>query len=253
MRRICLFSAIAVFVMSGSVFAQHSDVEFGYDNLAAPSIIDIEVGEVTSENIALFESGFEELDPGTPGDFSSDEPGFATNAAEGLLVNAGDQIFLNAVDASAHSSFGVGFVNYYNPATNKLEASGRLSVIGNPFGGAAPLVLDGASVESGLTNQFLGLGDALGDVHDHVVIDLLDDGTAPLGAYGIMFELQADFATGDGTPDAFSDKFWIVWNHGMSEEHFENRAIPQFSGVPEPATATFLVMGAVGFLARRRR
>ena len=254
MRLKSLFSAILVLMMSGTVFAQHSDVEFGYDNLATPTSIDIEFGELTTENFGIFESDMEELDPFDPGNFSSDEPGFATNDLEGLLVNPGDGIFLNALDASANSSFGVGYVNFYNPLTDSLEASGRLAVLDNSAG-TSDLIINGAAVESGPTSQFIGLADIDGDVHDHVVIDLLDDGTAPTGAYGVLFELTADFDPADGVMDVTSEKFWIVWNHGMDEEDFENLAIPKFgvSAVPEPAAASLLLFGAVGLVARRRR
>jgi len=247
-------STIVLATMSSHLFAQHSDVEFGYDSLSSPSSFVIEANDVTTEGFILFESEMEELDPFSPGDFSSDEPGFATNDAEGLLVNQDDQIWLNALDASAHSSFGVGYVNYYNPITDSLEATGRLGIYDNS-GFTPDLFLDGASIESGVNPQFIGLGDIDGDVHDHLVVDLLDDSTAPLGAYGILFQMQSDFSIADGTMDLSSDPFWIVWNHGMSEADFDSQALSSFgiSSVPEPSSACILGFGLVSLVMRRRR
>lgn len=250
-----LFSTLVLALVSTNAYAQHSDVEFGYDNLSSPGAFVFDASDFTTEGFIFFESEMEELDPFTPGDFSSDEPGFATNGVEGLLVNEADEIWLNVLDASAHSSFGVGYVNYFNPTTEMMEASGRLGVYDNSAG-TADLILSGGSIESGENPQFLGLGDDEGDIHDHLIVDLLDDDTAPTGAYGMMFQLQSDFATADGTMDLDSDPFWIVWNHGMTESDFDSIALPGFgvSAVPEPGTASCLVFVLASMsLGRRRR
>jgi hypothetical protein len=247
-----LFSTIVLATMSTHLFAQHSDIEFGYDDVSNPASFIIESDNFTSDNFLLFESEMEERDPFDAGNFSSDEPGFTTNDAEDLLVNAGDQVFLEVLDASQYSDFGVGFVNYYNPTTNSLEALGRLAINDNSDS-TADLVLNGASVESGPNPQFLGLGDDDGDIHDHVVIDLLDDATAPEGAYGLLLQLRSDFATGDGDFDLDSDPFWIVWNHGMDDSDFDSLALPAFGAVPEPSSACMLGLGVVTLVIRRRR
>ncbi len=248
-------STFVLAMTSTSLFAQHAgDVEFGYDNLSSPTAYVIEANNFTTDGILFFESEMEELDPFNAGDFSSDEPGFTTNGGEGLLVNPNDQIWLNALDASSNSAFGVGYVNYYNPTTDSLEAFGRIGIYDNSSA-TADLILGGSSIESGPNPQFIGLGDVDGDVHDHLIVDLLDDGSSPLGAYGIMFQLQSDFATADGTMDLGSDPFWIVWNHGMSEADFEMRALPRFgvSAVPEPGAVGMLAFGMSAVLLRRRR
>ena len=253
-----LITAIALAMMASSVYAQHGhegDVEFGYDDVSNPTAFDIEHDEFTSEGILFFESEFEELDPFTPGDWSSDEPGFTTASAEGLLVNENDQIWLQAMDAASNSTFGVGYVNFYNPVTDSLEAAGRLGVIDNS-GSTADLILSGGSIEAGVNPQFLGLGDDEGDVHDHLIVDLLDDSTAAVGAYGVLFRLQSDFDAADGNMDLDSDPFWIIWNYGMDEADFDELALPKFGAVeavPEPSTLGMFAIGMAAIMVRRRR
>lgn len=241
-------------VSTATAQVPHSDVEFGYDSLTNPTAFIIEQDNVTSDNIQYFESAFEELDPFSAGNFSADEPGFTTAADEGLLIGANHRVFLNFLNASTNSAFGVGYVNYFNPATNMLEASGSLAVLDNSTS-TADLILNGAFLQSGVNPQFLGLSDAGGDLHDHLVIDLLNDGTAPLGAYGVLAQLQSDF-NGDGTFELSSDPFWMIFNHGMDESDFDNIALPQFgvTAIPEPGSmAVLIAIGCVAGLRRRRR
>ena len=252
--RLFVFSTIVGALLTVPAVAQRSDIEFGYDDLGTPTFIEIEVGEATSDGFAFFEAEMEIPDPmGDPGNYRSDEPGFTTNDMEGLLINEDDLIWVQALDASNFSSFGVGYVNYYNPTTDALEASGRLSVI-DETGITDDLILNGLSIESGSNPQFLGIGDDHGDLHDHLVIDLLDDNTAPFGAYGIMFQMLSD-TDGDGNADLTSDPYWVVWNHSMSEADFEEFAVPRFGieEIPEPTSATVLLLGAAVVAVRRRR
>ena len=249
-------SALALMLPATMLLAQHSDIELGYDSTSSPTAFVLENDDVTSEGIQIWESEFER-DPSLPAgtdDFGSNEPGFATAGDEGLLLNAGDEIFLTALDASVHSGLGVGYVNFFNPTTGMLEASGRLAINDNG-GGTTDLILDGASVESGDIKQFIDIADSAGDIHDHVVLDLLDDDTAPAGAYGILFQLESDFATADGTTDLTSDSFWIVWNHKMDNGAFRNDALLAFgfTAVPEPGSATVLSILAGALILRRRR
>ena len=243
--------SLALCLLPANAFGQHSDVEFGYDNLASPTGFVIEQDNTTSDGIQFFEAEFDEF----MGDFFSDDPGFVTNDAEGLLVNSGDDIWVNFLDASTNSAFGVGFVNYYNPVINALESVGRFSISDNGGTGTADLVLNGASIESGVNPQLLGTGDGDGDIHDHISFDLLDDGSAPDGAYGVLVQLQGDFDAPDGNMDVSSDAFWIIFNKGMTEQEFEENALPAFgvSAVPEPGSAAVLVLCASAICMRRRR
>lgn len=234
----------------------HSDIEFGYDNLANPTAFDIEGTAFTTEGFLFFEAGMAEFDPFTPGNFGSDEPGFTTNAAEGLLVNSGDAIYLRVLDASVYSNFGVGYVNFFNPTTNLMEASASRRLLAEQNSGSlTDLTFNGLAIESGDNPLFLGLGDVDGDIHDHIFFDLLDDESAPFGAYGILVQLEADFGSNglNGT-EMNSDKFWMIWNHGMDEGDFDTRALAAFGAVPEPGTGLALVglvLGALGYSRRR--
>ena len=225
-----LFLFVSVITcLSSSSFAQHSDIEFGYDNAGSPagfSFAPTGFTTTTGDGISVAESSLRELDPFNPGQFTSDQPGFATNSGQGLVINSGNGVMINALDASAESAFGVGYVNYYNPTTDALEATGRIAFRDNTSG-TPDLVLNGNSIESGITPQFIDLADSGGTIHDHIVWDLLDDSTAPLGAYGILVQLQSDF-TFDGTIELSSEPFWIIFNHGMSGSDFDNLALPSF-------------------------
>ena len=250
-----LFLVMALACLTSNLFGQHNDVEFGYDDRTNPTAFELAplgFNTTTRDGIVLVRSNMEELDPFSPGDFAGDQPGFATHSAEGLLVNPGDAIMLNTLDASVHSLFGVGFVNYYNPGTDALEATGRIAIEDNTVS-TPDLVLNGSSIESGANPQFIGLADGNGNVHDHVVWDLLDDDTAPTGAYGILFQLQSDFDPIDGNMDLSSDPFWIVFNHGMSEADFERNALPKFGAIPEPASLPIIGLAACLLASRRRK
>ncbi len=257
MRLRLVLSLMALTLMSSNLRAQHNDVEFGYDDLNNPSsfiLAPLGFDSVTSDGIILVRSNMEELDPFSPGDFSGDQPGFTTHLAEGLIVNPGDAIMINTLDAADHSVFGVGFVNFYNPVADELQATGRIAFLDNT-GSTPDLILNGDSIESGVNPQFIGLADGGGNVHDHISWDLLDDASAPLGAYGMLVQLQSDFAPLDGNMDLSSDPFWLVFNHGMTPEDFETFALPKFglASIPEPSSLIILSLSAVGLAVRRRR
>ena len=236
-----MFSALFLSLLASNVNAQHhGDIELGYDSQSTPSQLIIEPIEFTTDGFMFFESEFEAGNPFVPGDFFTDEPGFNTNAGEGLLVNHNDQIWLSAIDASLHSAFGLGYVNFYNPSTDLLEAFGRIEVEGNQAA-TTDLVLNGSFIESGDNPQFVDLGDSGGDIHDHVIFDLLDDGTAPFGAYGVMFQLQSDFDPADGNMDLNSDPFC---NTVLPEKlNVEGAYVPPNAGKPPSAADSITTPG----------
>ncbi len=257
MRRFTIFSAVMIAAcLSQSALAQHSDVEFGFDNPANPTAIILENDDVSSEGIQFWEADFGVLDPAIPGDFGTDDPGFATAIGEGLQLNPGDNVFVRPLNAATHpsSSLGVGYVNYYNPTTQLLEAANRIAVTDESLG-TVDLVLDGATA-TGDPLQFVGTFDGVSDLDEHVIFDLLDDATAPDGAYGLLLEIEVQQA--NGSPAIVSDPLWVVFNHNLSEEVFEGPALAAFgidegAAIPEPSSLAFLFGGATCMVLRRRR
>lgn len=241
-----LLLLFAVALMESTAFAQHAgDVEIGYVN----GELVFEVGEETFEGFGLFEAEFEDIF----GDIQADEPGFDTDPNN--PITTGHQVFLNLRDASADSSVGVGHLNFFNPTTGMLEVAGDLSIFRENNSPVADLVIDDGLYTSGSLTQFIDQSDAGGEVHGHVIFDLLEDAAAPVGAYGMLFELESYHNGFDGTtaPDLVSDKFWIVLNNGMTEEDFETFAVPAFGVVPEPGSVAFILLGAAALGVVRRK
>lgn len=254
MKKAMILSLFAISLFGTAAFAQDDehagDIEMWYDDLTTPTELIFEVGESTTDGIALFEAEFENADLFGGTDWEADEPGFDTNPDFG--ITSGDQIWINILDADAESDFGVGFLNFYNPVTGELESAGDLAVIGNEDVG--DLILDGNGIVSGSQRQFIDSANSDNEAHDHLVFDLLDDDSAP-GAYGMLFELESHIGGFDGNPELVSDKFWIVINRGMSEEDFESLAVPAFgvAAVPEPASAVLILAGIAALGVKRRR
>ena len=257
--KLSLVTAMVVMCSSSSLFAQvHSDIELGLDNLSAPLKIDIEKIGLTTNGLKYFTADIEDIDLTAGNQFGAEEPGFATNAAENLRVRSNDQIWLRTLNSSTVAgSVGLnGFVNYYNPTTNSLQLSvtHRFAITDNTAT-TSDLVFNGLNIESGANPQFIQQGNAAGDIHSHVTFDLLDDLNAPNGAYGIMFDLQADLAGTAAGMDISSDPFWVIFNHGMTTSDFNTRALPAFgiTAVPEPSTLVLVSLVAGGLAWRRRR
>lgn len=257
MNKFTIFSAVvAAACLSQSASAQHTDVEFGFDDLANPTSIILENDDVSSEGIQFWEGEFVVFDPFVPGDFATDDPGFATAIGEGLQLNAGDNVFVRTLNAATdpRTTLGVGYVNYFNPTTQLLEAANRIAVTDESVG-TVDLILDGATA-TGDDLQFVGTFDGTNDLDEHVVFDLLDDATAPDGAYGLLLEIEVQQA--NGSPAIVSDPLWVVFNHNLSEEVFEGAALGAFGiveseAIPEPTALAFLFGGAACLAVRRRR
>ena len=275
MRRYFFALTFVTTLMATPVFAQHSDVEFGYDNLLNPTQLIFEVGEeadgtplVNAAGVPFFEGAFEELDPtGDPGNFSGDNPGFATAFDEGLVANTGDQIFVEFLDASASSLFGgLGFATFYNDATGSLEAAGNFEITGNSDAFPA-LQFDAAANVSGSTVQFVDtvanntapITGELIEFDEHVLFDVLDD--SAVGAYAFALRLHSNFAgTSVDEFELTSDPFLIILNNQLDDDLFEDTVVPLFvdagttTAVPEPGSLSLSAMGMwCGILRRSQR
>lgn len=245
----CLIAiSIAIVSVSSNAYAQVQDdldVVLGYDDLANPTEIMLAgIDGMTLNSIPIFIDFFGSPNPFAPDDLATDNPGFITNdqLGPGFLVNEGDEIFVNILDASERpASGGVGYVNFYNPAEDRIEASGRISVGELPNDPDVPeLCLDGDAIVAcdqgvlGDTRRFVDEGrisfaglDGFG-IHQHIFFDLLDDEQAPAGAYAVLMEIQSDFFPVDGEIDLTSEPFWVIWNHGLSATQMQNDALPAF-------------------------
>ena len=257
--RHCFFALTFVTtLMATPVFAQHSDIEFGLDDLMSPAAIEIEVGETTATGIPFFEGEFE-------AGFTTEDPGFATAPDESLNVNAGDAIFARVLDSSSNALFGgLGYVTFYNPDTDSLEAATGQILLEDNADQTTDVLIDGTSL-SGDNPLFVALGQIDPNIGEVAAIDahldftLVAGADAPVGAYGIAFELLGSL---DGTSldnfEVTSDPFFIILNNGLSEEQFEEFAVPAFAeagaaAVPEPGTLGLLAMGMSCVILRRSR
>ena len=224
--------------------AQHSDIEYGLDDLANPTeVIFGGTAETTVDGIRLYEGEFAEPLPGV---FITDDPGFEGD------INPNDVVGIRILDASTVG--GAGYVNFYDPTQGTISANGLLEVRNLlSFITEDPLVLDGATA-TGDNPQTVVVADGSGEGHGHVDFDI-DDAAAP-GAYGLLAQLEITAA--DGSYFVESEEFFIVFNHLLDDDVFEDEAVPAFLGittaVPEP-TSAILVSGVLGslFLRRRRR
>lgn len=242
-----LLSLTLVASLAAVSSAQHSDIEYGLDNLANPTeIIFGGAAETTVDGIRVYESEFAEP---IPGSFTTDDPGFEGD------INPNDFVGIRIIDASTVG--GAGYLNYFDPndPTAGITASGVLEVrtlIDDSIVSEVPLVLDGATA-TGDNPQTAVIADGDGEGHGHVDFDIDDD--AAFGAYGLLAQLEITAA--DGSYFLESEQFFIVFNHQLDDAVFENEAVPAFLGitaVPEP-TSALLVSGVLGslFLRRRRR
>lgn len=275
MKKFLLAALVATFLPALS-YGQHADIEFGYTDFTNPteSEIEIEIDTVTNEGIQVAEGEFDEL---FGGDLEADDPGFITPADEGLRVNIGDEVDVLFLDgAGAGSNTAQGFVTFYNPTTGLLETGTSAITITNQNGDS--VILDGTTISGG-NSLFLSEGSdgflasnapdpsenvilGEGEIHNHLTFNL-DDTTAQEGAYGILFQFDADFADGDGNVDSIVDlssgPVWLIFNNGLSDGEdgdFETLAIPAFGvieAVPEPSAVVVLGAIAGGIMTRRRR
>ena len=238
------FASLATLFLASVSFAQedvHSDIEFGYDDAKTPQVVLVESDELTSEGIQITEGDFITLGSET----FADNPGFITPLDEGLRVNPNDRITVRYLNAAEETEVGVGFVNFYDPATGEISAAGRIEISNQP---GDLTILDGPELAVGSADLLLSLGSDgtldsnapeedenrlldEGEIHNHLIYDLRGEQTQ--GAYGILFQIEADFADEngevDGVVDVTSAPVWLILNNGLDEEVFEEEAVAAFS------------------------
>lgn len=234
--RTFLAALVAVGLGVGEAQAQHSDVEFGYNS----GMIEIEPGP----DGLVFES-----DMPTGGIFEgfSSDPGFGSELIEGLGIGANDAITYNLLDN----------LFFWNEATEGFDDPGSTTISIDNAVGADTLV----SASSGMLipGGVIGQASGTGDFHSHVAFQLSSG--APIGAYGLLLELETD-----DLGIAKSDPFFIVFNFGLDEAGTNpsladlEDAMVDFGAhletVPEPSSMALGAIGAAllgcGVLRRRR-
>ena len=241
-----IFTAMFAVSLSSSCFGQHSDIEFGLDDLLEPTEIEVESDEFNNEGIKILEGEFE----GLGSDLFTESPGFITAADEGLVVNEGDRVFVRILDAGAsdETSVGAGFVNFYDPAnpTAGVQAFGNLAISAQT---GPTTVFDGTTV-SGSDSFFLAAGSdgtvvsnppageapevlGLGEIHNHLLFDLQNENSTPDGAIGLLIQFEVDLVGTDSEIDVTSDPFFLIFNNGLDDDVFEEEALMAFGvGVP---------------------
>lgn len=270
------FFTAVLFTLTAAPFCwgQHSDIEFGFDDFMNPSEIEVEAEEFNVDGVAITEGEFVELFLGGVNDASTDNPGFITpnTADEPLRFNPDDQVSVRFLDAGniAGNTIGEGFVNFFDPdnAAAGLQALGALEISnssgdtitldGTNFSGSDSIFLSEASDGSDFSVPPPSLGEAPellgeGEVHSHLVFDLLNEDSTPDGALGILAQFEVTQAS-DGSLIE-SNPFFIVFNNGLDDIPFEE-ALPAFLGtaaVPEPTGGVVLMMALGGVAMRRRR
>lgn len=207
--------------------AQHSDIEIGYKD----GKIALEVG---SEG-RVFRGDFPTSDLFEQ---TTDDPGFATNVAEGLLVNGLDVIDYNIL----------GPLGYHDGTSfSTVPAGANITIEDNPGGS---LVVDALTVGPVTGPRFIGQANSSGNVHSHIdfALNPLSLDTPAYGAYGLLMEL-----TTDEPGIANSDPFYIVFNFGLEAPQFD-QAVGAFAArIPEPASLALAGLGAVGVGCLRNR
>jgi len=231
-----MIAAAAVAVVLGTVasaHAQHSDVEFLFEN----GRIEVEFGDEGQVFEGEFPtSGLEEQ--------FTDDPGFAQE--DGTDPFPTDTLIDYNILGPLVYHNGSGFL--------PVPAGAQIQIDDNPSGS---LTVTDATVGP-VTGPGV-VGTANGG-HAHIDFTLqpgeFDTGNnPPAGAYGLLMELTAvqDNANLDPVPGVGnSDPFFIVFNFGLDEPVFETAVGDFASIVPEPTTLAVVGVGSMLMLARRR-
>lgn len=233
-------SLVCALLFCGSVTAQHSDIEFGYED--GSIIFESEGPGIGAAGV--FESEFEVTNP--DGSQIAEDPGYASNFLKGdenFQVSVGDSIFVNV---NVSQAFGTA-LPYFNPATGQFEATDATFTIEDNSPGLTSDLIISQSGLSGDLSQFVTTSTGA-EIDSHV--DFILSANAPEGAYGLLLNLESDNLSGD-LDGLTSDAFWVVFNNGLEKDVFES-AVARFTAVPEPSGVAILSVLAVAALRRKR-
>lgn len=232
----------ATLLFCGNVFGQHSDVEFGYED---GGIIFETEGPGIGGAAGVFEAEFEVFNP--DGTQVAEDPGFASNFIEGaeqFEVSVGDSVFVNVNQSQAFDTY----LPFFNPVTNQFEATDATFTIEDNSPNLTSDLIISQDGLSGDLSQFV-ITSTGAEIDSHV--DYILSADAPIGAYGLLLNIESDNLSGDLT-NVTSDTFFVVFNNGLDEEVFE-AAVSQFTAVPEPSAFGLVAVLAVAVMRRKRK
>lgn len=220
-------AGISSLLVASVALAQHSDVELGYLN----GKIAIEFGPEGRVFVGTFSTsgGLEQ---------KTSNPGFSTNAAEGLVVNALDVIDYNVLGPLAYHN-GTSFA--------AVPAGASITAVDNPAGA---LVIDAQTVGPVSGPRFIGQASSSGSIHSHIgfLLNPLSLDASSYGAYGLRMELTTN------EPGILnSDPFYIVFNFGLEAAQFDVAVGAFAAQVPEPSMFALMGLGAITIASLRRR
>lgn len=219
MGKIPSVSLLALMAITSHGWAQHSDVEFSYRH----GVIEFEFGAEGP----VFEGDFP---TSGPLDGFTNEPGFASETAEGMGINPDDRISYHVLGPLLYHD-GLDF----SPTS--------ATVTGDDQPNAGSVVISSATTVGDDLGGLIGQANGTGDLHAD--LGWLLSVPAATGAYGVPIALETDEP---GIVD--SDPFYLVFNYGLNEETFEGAVAEFASMIPEPATPA--VAAAAGCLALTR-
>jgi hypothetical protein len=216
--KLSLWTVVIALSAANPGWAQHGDVEFGYESRA-----------IVLENGLVYEADFGDLAGGPD---ATDEPGFGSEFDEGLGINADEIIGYNVTRPLV-----------FHDGTDFAGTTALLTV--ENVGGSDVIVSSVTSSGRGL----IGQADGTGDYHAH--IDYTISSGAAVGAYGLYLTLSSLDSNQQPTGIADSTELLIVFNRGLDTATFESTVSVFGATIPEPAG--ILLAGLVGLAFALRR
>ena len=208
-----LISSFTTLIFATVCFGQHSDILFTYEEDAI----------LLRDGVEGHIDGFQIYEGNFPiSGFSirfTENPGFASELANGNMVLAGDEI---QVEVLQSATFGT-YLTYYDPVEDAMmPTDATITITDNAGTNTADLEIGNLEL-MGPNPQFIQTADGLGEVHAHIDFALSED--AVFGAYGFLARLTSSNSEIEDSP-----LFWLVYNYGMSSAEFDDLAIPAFAG-----------------------